>query len=389
MSNEEIHMKIKFSGKEKKLNLIDDYNKFLEKCYKLFTIKENEKKNLKIYVIDEDNDNLAIENEDDFKDQRFVNEENIVTYVLELEGKIESNEKSSEYQTQDYVDDNNKKNDNTFEDNNKKNDNTFEDNNNKMNNEDKNENNNECINNNDYSKIIDLLKEENKKFRDELYEKINNLNQSNINNNNINKNTEVEKELKKTMKKSINDVKTFLMTMDEGMKKNNEQLLNTIYETKVQTQNNNNDKKLEEIKNEIINKIISLEETTNNFKKEFKNLENKFERMKEDIRKQNIIQSKKQEKEEFYGFENKNLSKNFNSSQSKGNDNNIILDSIFIDIKENLEVNYAISSEGLSDEELKDKIKRNLNNEIKEKLKSNKEEGIKKIAEIIYREVDL
>ena len=403
-------MKIKFSGKEKKLNLIDDYNKFLEKCYKLFKIKENEKKNLKIYVVDEDDDNLAIENEDDFKDQRTINEENnTITYVLELEGKIESNEKSSEHQThQDYNEDNN---------------------NNNMNNEDNNENNNECINNNDYSKIIDLLKEENKKFRDELYEKINNLNQSNINNNNINKNTEVEKELKKTIKKSINDVKTFLMTidegikkkneenketntnmekelkknmkksindvktfliaMDEGMKKNNEQLLNTIYETKVQTQNNNNDKKLEEIKNEIINKIISLEETTNNFKKEFKNLENKFERMKEDIRKQNIIQSKKQEKEEFYGFENKNLSKNFNSSQSKGNDNNIILDSIFIDIKENLEVNYAISSEGLSDEELKDKIKRNLNNEIKKKLKSNKEEGIKKIAEIIYREVDL
>ena len=313
-------MKIKFSGKEKKLNLIDDYNKFLEKCYKLFTIKENEKKNLKIYVVDEDDDNLAIENEDDFKDQRFVNEENIVTYVLELEGKIESNEKSSEHQTQDYNEDNN---------------------NNNMNNEDNNENNNECINNNDYSKIIDLLKEENKKFRDELYEKINNLSQLNKNNNDINKNTEVEKELKKTMKKSINDVKTFLMTidegikkkneenketntnmekelkknmkksindvktfliaMDDGMKKNNEQLLNTIYETKVQTQNNNNDKKLEEIKNEIINKIISLEETTNNFKKEFKNLENKFERMKEDIRKQNQIQIKKQEKEEFYG----------------------------------------------------------------------------------------
>ena len=132
MSNEEIHMKIKFSGKEKKLNLIDDYNKFLEKCYKLFKIKENEKKNLKIYVVDEDDDNLAIENEDDFKEQRTINEENnTITYILELEGKIESNEKSSEHQTQDYVDDNNKKNDNTFEDNNKKNDNTFEENNKK------------------------------------------------------------------------------------------------------------------------------------------------------------------------------------------------------------------------------------------------------------------
>ena len=192
MSNEEIHMKIKFSGKEKKLNLIDDYNKFLEKCYKLFKIKENEKKYLKLYVVDED-DNLAIENEDDFKEQRIINEENnTITYVLELEGKIESNEKSSEYQTQDYVDDNNKKNDNTFEDNN----------NNNMNNEDKNENNNECINNNDYSKIIDLLKEENKKFRDE-FKKIN-------------------QKINKVINR-INDIETLLMTIDEGIKKKNKE----------------------------------------------------------------------------------------------------------------------------------------------------------------------
>ncbi len=452
MSDQETQMKIKFLGKEKKLNFINDYNKFLEKCYKLFKIDENKKKNLKIYVLDEDDESeLAIDNESDFKDQQVINEENnTITYILKLEGTSETNENEqlSEHQKQD--------NDNENNDN-KKNDDTFEGNKGGVvNNEDKKDENNECKNNIDFSKIIESFKEENKQFQNEIIEKINVLtnmskelktsmkksindiktflmaiddgmkkyNEENKekrtnmekelkknvkksitdvktflmtidegmkknNEENKEKNTNMEKELKKNMKKSINDVKTFLIAMDEGMKKNNEQLLNTIYETKVQTQNNNNDKKLEEIKNEIINKIISLEETTNNFKKEFKNLENKFERMKEDIRKQNIIQSKKQEKEEFYGFENKNLSKNFNSSQSKGNDNNIILDSIFIDIKENLEVNYAISSEGLSDEELKDKIKRNLNNEIKEKLKSNKEEGIKKIAEIIYREVDL
>ncbi len=241
MSDIETKMIIKFLGKEKKLTLIDDYNKFLEKCYELFKINENEKKNLKIYVVDEDEDNLAIENEDDFKEQRIINNENnTITYILELKGKIESNI-----------------------------------------NNDENNMNNRCINNIDYSKIVDLIKEENKKFKDELIEKIN-LKIKKVNN-------------------RISEVKTFLFTMNEGMNKNNEQLQNTINENKILTQNNNNDKKLEEFKNEIINKVKLLEETTSNFKKEFKNLENKFDRMKEDIRKQNQIQIKKKEKEEFYG----------------------------------------------------------------------------------------
>ena len=62
------------------------------------------------------------------------------------------------------------------------------------------------------------------------------------------------------------------------------------------------DKKLDEFKNEIINKIKSIEENTKNNNKEFKNLERKFDRMKEDIRKQKQIQSNKQEKEEFYRY---------------------------------------------------------------------------------------
>ncbi len=498
MSDIETKMIIKFLGKEKKLTLIDDYNKFLEKCYELFKINENEKKNLKIYVVDEDEDNLAIENEDDFKEQRIINNENnTITYILELKGKIESNI-----------------------------------------NNDENNMNNRCINNIDYSKIVDLIKEENKKFKDELIEKIN-LKIKKVNN-------------------RISEVKTFLFTMNEGMNKNNEQLQNTINENKILTQNNNNDKKLEEFKNEIINKVKLLEETTSNFKKEFKNLENKFDRMKEDIRKQNQIQIKKKEKEEFYGclfedgnyifqtyyydliqlnpftinikllnngnvswpqnsflniysndnffqkqeiinkdfevqpkqninynlkiplnniknenyeikinmnleffdkskfiqqndfnlkfiikqskkeinipninqfnnpqnnlinnnfdsnmlFKNKkdnientiiipnlynnnnnsstqnfDTSKTFNLSQYIGNEDEIFLDFFFLDIKEKLEENYAISTEDWSDEELKEKIKGYFNNEIKEKLKSNKNEGIKKIVELIGREL--
>ena len=314
------------------------------------------------------------------------------------------------------------------------------------------------------------------------------------------------------------------------------------------------DKKLDEFKNEIKNQIKSIEESIKNNNKEFKNLERKFDRMKEDIRKQNQIQIKKKEKEEFYGclfedgnyifhsyyddliqlnpfsinikllnngnvswpqnsflniysndnffekqeiinkdfevqpkqninynlkiplnniknenyeikinmnlefndkskfiqqndfnlkfiikqskketnipninqfnnpqnnfinnnFDNNILFKNkkddigntiitpnnnisstqyfdtsntFNLSQYIGNEDKIFLDYFFLDIKEKLEENYAISTEDWSDEELKEKIKGYFNNEIKEKLKSNKNEGIKKIVEIIGREL--
>ncbi len=326
MSDQETQMKIKFLGKEKKLNFINDYNKFLEKCYKLFKIDENKKKNLKIYVLDEDDESeLAIDNESDFKDQQVINEENnTITYILKLEGTSETNENEqlSEHQNQD--------NDNENNDN-KKNDDTFEGNKGGVvNNEDKKDENNECVNNIDFSKIIESFKEENKKFQNEIIEKINELLKNmakelktsmkkSLNDiktflmaidegmkknheENKEKNTNMEKELKKNVKKSICDVKTFLIAIDDGMKKNHEEIQNSIIGlSKLQNNNNNNDKKLDEFKNEIINQIKSIEESIKNNNKEFKNLENKFDRMKEDIRKQNQIQSKKQEKEEFYG----------------------------------------------------------------------------------------
>jgi hypothetical protein len=85
--------------------------------------------------------------------------------------------------------------------------------------------------------------------------------------------------------------------------------------------------------------------------------------------------------------QNFDTSKTFNLSQYIGNEDEIFLDFFFLDIKEKLEENYAISTEDWSDEELKEKIKGYFNNEIKEKLKSNKNEGIKKIVELIGREL--
>ena len=72
-----------------------------------------------------------------------------------------------------------------------------------------------------------------------------------------------------------------------------------------------------------------------------------------------------------------------NSKRNKGNDDNQIIDDIFQDIKQKLEEDYTISNIGWSDEELKNKIKGNLNNDIKKKLSSNKDDGINEIVELI------
>ncbi len=42
-----------------------------------------------------------------------------------------------------------------------------------------------------------------------------------------------------------------------------------------------------------------------------------------------------------------------NSNKNKGNDNNQIIDDIFLDVKQKIEEDYSLSSTGWSDEELK------------------------------------
>ncbi len=390
MSTQQHKIKIKFKKTES--NFIDNHKKFLEKCYKLFKIDENEKKNLKIYLLDEDDESeLAIENENDFKDQQVIKDDNnAITYILKLEGKSEpnKNDQPSEHQTQDNVNDN-ENNDN------KKMDNIFEENkNNNINNEDKNDKNNECKNNIDFSKIIESLKEENKKFQNEIIESLKNMetelkktlkykdrevklflmemnedmkknNEDMKKNNEENKenNTNMEKELKNQVKKSISEVKAFLMTIEDGMKQNLREIQNYINENNLQ--NYNNDKKLDKLKNEIINKIQSIEQNTKNNNKKFKNLEITFDRI--------IISSPPKSIK----------GQNMDLKRNKGNDNNQIIDDIFLDVKQKIEEDYSLSSTGWSDEELKNKIKGNLNNDIKKKLSSNKDDGINEIVELI------
>ena len=129
------------------------------------------------------------------------------------------------------------------------------------------------------------------------------------------------------------------------------------------------DKKLDEFKNEIINKIKSIEQNTKNNNKKFKNLEITFDRIF-------ISSSPKLIK-----------SQNMNSKRNKGNDDNQIIDDIFLDIKDILEEDFSFSNLQWSDEELKNKIKAILNNDIKNKLSSNKDDGINEIVYLIGEEL--
>ena len=81
---EDRQMIIRYFDKEKKFNYINNYNDFLEKCYKIFDIDENKKNSLKILKKDEDDEELDIDNEDDFNNCIEPNENNQIIYILKL-----------------------------------------------------------------------------------------------------------------------------------------------------------------------------------------------------------------------------------------------------------------------------------------------------------------
>ena len=46
-------MKVSYFNETKNFDFIDNYQQFLEKCYQEFDMSEEEKKSLKIYVLDD------------------------------------------------------------------------------------------------------------------------------------------------------------------------------------------------------------------------------------------------------------------------------------------------------------------------------------------------
>ena len=80
-------MEVRYFDETKKFDFIDNYQQFLEKCYKEFDMSEEEKKSLKIFVLD-DEDELTIENEGDFNDSKSsLNDNNELICILKSSGR--------------------------------------------------------------------------------------------------------------------------------------------------------------------------------------------------------------------------------------------------------------------------------------------------------------
>jgi hypothetical protein len=64
-----IIMEVRYFDETKKFDSINNYQQFLEKCYKEFDMSVEEKKSLKIFILD-DRDEMTVENEEDFNDNK-------------------------------------------------------------------------------------------------------------------------------------------------------------------------------------------------------------------------------------------------------------------------------------------------------------------------------
>ncbi len=78
----EIKTIIKYLEEEKEYKFINNYQTFLHTCYKAFDMSEEEKKSLKIFLIDEEGDEISIDSEIDFKENLNSNENNELIYLL-------------------------------------------------------------------------------------------------------------------------------------------------------------------------------------------------------------------------------------------------------------------------------------------------------------------
>ena len=312
---EDRQMIIRYFDKEKQFNYINNYNDFLEKCYKIFDIDENKKNSLKILRIDEDDEELDIDNEDDFNNCIEPNENNQIIYILKLDGKKtikntiindNSNKKNvkNEINTKinkEIIDNINNPGLITAESqiknlpsntntslyiNNNSNNELYDNNNNNMNNNNINISNIDL----DYSKIKETIRLENKAFKDEIMNEVKKLN------------SEMEKEMKKLFKTNIYNIKEFLIGIDEKVRKNNDDLNNfkkNIFESlsTIQNANNKNNSNnneinqnilLEELKSEINNQILKSNINNNNL---ISSLNEKIEKLSKQIENQdNIIE---------------------------------------------------------------------------------------------------
>ena len=175
---------LNYFDKKVEINEICKYQEFLNQCYKLLEMSEEEISTLKIYKLDE-GDEISIENENDYNDNLNVNENNQIIFILKsklIEKKTNNklmfsqvNQVNDNILSQDYLQNNN------------------------------NNNRNMCKSVLSNEKKLDLKLIENRKNENEKIKKENSVE------------TKKEIDVTKSVKKSINDIKTFLVGLDETL----------------------------------------------------------------------------------------------------------------------------------------------------------------------------
>ena len=248
MKAKKIKMIVKYLEQEKKFKLIDKYSDFLKKCYDSFQINENDIQTFKLYKLDDENDKLIIENEDDFNNNLEPNENNEIIYIIKV--KLKKNEKNNiNLLKNDYLTPHNENKIKVPIQNNVSN-----------------------INNINHSEIERIILEQNKKLKEDILNEVKIMNMEN------------QKEIKKDLKKKINDIKGFLITMDEKVR-NNCKKVDDINESIIGNINNSfKEKKTNEENNILINIQKEIKSINSSLEKNI-NLENQIGIVKEKLEK--------------------------------------------------------------------------------------------------------
>ena len=93
-------MKVRYLDETNKFDFIDNYQQFLEKCYKEFDMSEEEKKSLRISILDNDGDLIEIENEEDFNDNKSsLNDNNELICIIKSSGRPKNKQILEEIKT--------------------------------------------------------------------------------------------------------------------------------------------------------------------------------------------------------------------------------------------------------------------------------------------------
>jgi hypothetical protein len=87
MKTSEIKMIVNYFDEKMTFSKINEYSIFLKKCKESFKMEKEEIEGLKLYKLDDDNDELLIENEEDFNENLEPNKNNEIIYIIKTKGR--------------------------------------------------------------------------------------------------------------------------------------------------------------------------------------------------------------------------------------------------------------------------------------------------------------